>query len=294
MKRKKLREFLNDVNEEIRENRISFAVYALLRILVIVIMILQIFNRNFENVFLCMLTLVLFILPSVVQVTFHVEFPTPLEIIILIFIFSAEILGELSAFYQWFPYWDEILHSVNGFLCAAIGFALVDIMNRQQKMSFHLSPMFLAIVAFCFSMTIGVLWEFFEFGMDSILRLDMQKDEVITSIHSTYLDPTKSNTVIDINHIESVSVNGKELGVGGYLDIGLIDTMRDLLVNFYGAVIFSVLGYFYVKYRDGRARKIVSRIVPEPWSEEKLEARRQQHEKNLIGTSQESSDERNV
>lgn len=270
--KKRMRKFYKEVAAELRENRTSFLVYAGLRLLVIGIMILQIFNGNFENVFLCLLTLVLLIMPSVVQVTFHVEFPTPLEIVIFIFIFAAEILGELSAFYQRFPHWDAILHSINGFLCAAIGFALVDIMNRQKKLTFSLSPMFLAITAFCFSMTIGVLWEFFEFAMDTLFKLDMQKDTVVTAIHSTLLDPTKSNTCVHITGIESVAVNGNELNVAGYLDIGLVDTMWDMFVNFVGAAVFSVMGYFYVKYRDGKSA-IVKKLVPEPWSEEKLAAR---------------------
>ena len=80
--------------------------------------------------------------------------------------------------------WDTVLHTLNGFLMAAIGFALVDILNRNKKISFQLSPAFLAVVAFCFSMTIGVIWEFFEFGMDQIFHLDMQKDTIVNTIYS--------------------------------------------------------------------------------------------------------------
>ena len=82
----------------------------------------------------------------------------------LLFIFSAEILGEISSFYVLFPFWDTTLHTLNGFLAAAIGFSLVDLLNRSDRVKFDLSPLFLSITAFCFSMTIGVLWEFFEFA----------------------------------------------------------------------------------------------------------------------------------
>src|SRR5699024_9626016 len=174
---------------ELREHRSSFIVYFVLRFLVIVMMVLQLLNRNYENVFLCVLTLVLLVAPSFVQVTFKVELPTTLEIIILVFIFAAEILGEISEFYLMFPFWDTVLHTLNGFLAAAIGFSLVDLLNRSEKMVFNLSPLFTAIVAFCFSMTIGVLWEFFEFGMDQIIGYDMQKDTVIHTIRSVMLDP---------------------------------------------------------------------------------------------------------
>ena len=131
-----------------------------LRALVILVMILQIFNRNYENVFLCALTLLLLIVPSFLQVNLKIELPTGLEIILLFFVFAAEILGEIEAYYIRFPFWDTMLHTLNGFLMAAIGFSLVDILNRNERFKFELSPFFVAIVAFCFSMTIGVLWNF--------------------------------------------------------------------------------------------------------------------------------------
>ena len=103
---------------------------------------------------------------------------------ILLFIFAAEVLGEISAYYTTYPYWDTMLHTLNGFLCAAVGFCLVDLFDRSERFSLTLSPVFMAIVAFCFSMTIGVLWEFFECSMDRIFLFDMQKDTVVTAISS--------------------------------------------------------------------------------------------------------------
>lgn len=155
---------------EISEHKSSFAVYLILRAFVIVIMILQILNRNYEDVFYCILTLILFLVPSFIQMEFKIELPTTLEIIILIFIFAAEILGEIGSYYTKIPNWDTMLHTLNGFLAAAIGFSLVDILNRNEKITFKLSPLYMAVVAFCFSMTIGVMWEFFECGMDTFLE----------------------------------------------------------------------------------------------------------------------------
>lgn len=258
---KKRREVMKRaIHMEIREHKSSFVVYMVLRIMVILMMILQIFNKNYENVFLCVLTLLLFIVPSFIQVNLKIELPTALEITILVFIFAAEILGEIQAYYIKFPFWDTVLHTINGFLMAAIGFALADILNRSKKISFQLSPVFLAIVAFCFSMTIGVIWEFFECGMDLFFGFDMQKDTIVNSISSVMLDPTGGNTPTAIHNITDVMVNGKSLGLGGYLDIGLLDTMKDLFVNFIGAVVFSVIGYFYVKSRG--QGKFAKRFIP--------------------------------
>lgn len=245
---------------ELREHKSSFMVYFILRFLVIVMLVLQIINGNYENAFLCVLTLLLLVIPSFVQVTMKIELPTTLEIIILVFIFAAEILGEIREFYLVFPFWDTVLHTLNGFLAAAIGFSLVDLLNRNEKMMFKLSPLFTAIVAFCFSMTIGVVWEFFEFGMDQFVGFDMQKDTIVHSINSVMLDPAGRNVPYEIKNIKNVLVQGQELGLGGYLDIGLIDTMKDLLVNFIGAVVFSIIGFFYVKNRGKGS--VARRFIP--------------------------------
>ena len=263
------KKFYEAVKRELMENRNTFLVYTGLRFIVMIIMIRQFFNQNYEHVFLCLLTLLFMIMPSVLQVTFHIELPSPMEIVILCFIFAAEILGEISSFYIKFPHWDTILHTLNGFLCAAIGFSLVEILNRQKKLRFELSPLFMVIVAFCFSMTIGVCWEFFEFGMDKFFHLDMQKDTIVHTISTVMLDPVNENHRVMITGIEDVVINGESLGLGGYLDIGLFDTMYDLFVNFIGATVFSVMGYLYLKRKDSKS--VIKGLVPEPWSKEKEE-----------------------
>ena len=170
--------------------------------------------------------------------------PTALEIIILIFIFAAEILGEIGAYYTLYPIWDDLLHVTNGFIAAAIGFSLIKLMNHKQNPPIALSPFSWIIIAFCFSMTIGLIWEFFEFGIDNILNKDMQKDTVIAVINSVYLDPTNTNQVITLP-FDSILINGQDwMGLyGGYLDIGLYDTMTDLLVNSIGALVFIIIAY---------------------------------------------------
>ena len=258
--RQKIKDRMRALKMEIREHKSSFIVYVTLRALVILVMILQIFNRNYEGVFYCILTLILLMIPSFIQMELKIELPTTLEIFILIFIFAAEILGEIGSYYTKVANWDTMLHTINGFLAAAIGFSLVDILNRNEKVKVQLSPLFMAVVAFCFSMTIGVMWEFWECGMDLFLGMDMQKDTIVHSISTVMLDPTGGNRVVHIDNIKNTAVNGMELGLGGYLDIGLIDTMKDLFVNFIGAVVFSIIGFFYVKQR-GKG-KFANRFIP--------------------------------
>lgn len=256
----------NKKETPIYKNKTTLAVYVVLRALIIFVMVRALLRREYQSMALCGLSLFLMILPSIVSRRLKVVLPSTLEIIILLFIFAAEVLGEINSFYMRVPHWDTMLHTINGFLCAAIGFCLVDMMNREEKFSFKLSPLYLAIVSFCFSMTVGVIWEFFEFGADQLLGLDMQKDAVIHAIDSVMLDPTRSNTVIHIRDIvDTIVVHSdgtqEALNLGGYLDVGIIDTMKDLLVNFVGALVFSFIGFFYVKHK-GKG-KVANRFIPQ-------------------------------
>ena len=245
---------------EIKRKPAVAAVYFILRLIVLITLVSSVMRGEYESAFICLLVLFLFLLPMFVQKNFGIELPSTLEIIILVFIFAAEILGELACFFINVPNWDSILHTTTGFLCAAFGFALIDILNRNDKIKFELSPIYVALAAFCFSMTIGVLWEFFEFGMDRLFHMDMQKVTIVHTISSVMLDPTNKNIPITIDNITSVAVNGQDLGFNGYLDIGLYDTMEDLFVNFIGALTFSVFGYFYIKHR-GKGR-IAKAFIP--------------------------------
>lgn len=261
----KKQSFKNTIRDAWQHERGVMFVYIFLRLSVILVLVAQLFNRNFENVFLCVLVLFLFSLPTMLERRLAIELPNTLEVIILLFIYAAEIMGEIGAYYIKHPYWDTALHTMNGFLCAAIGFSLLDLLNRQKKVTFQLSPLYLAVVAFCFSMTVGILWEFFECLMDQLFYLDMQKDIIVHEIASVNLDPTGGNTPVHLRDIVDVIVvqgDGTQtaLGLGGYLDIGLLDTMMDLFVNFIGATVFSFIGFFYVRSR-GKSR-FARRFIP--------------------------------
>ncbi len=256
------------VKKNIKENKGKFIFYILIRLFVVGMIVIQALNRNFENVFVCVLTLILFMIPAFVERGLKIDLPNTLEVMIILFIFAAEILGEINEFYVLIPGWDTMLHTINGFLMAAIGFSLVDIFNRSERTKFFLSPVFLAVVAFCFSMTIGVLWEFFEFGADMLLHTDMQKDTFLTQFSSVSLHPEGRNIPVPVNDITQVIIrtaDGTAYTLGAYLDIGLLDTMKDLIVNFFGAVAFSIIGFFYIKSRGKNkfADRFIPKLMPE-------------------------------
>lgn len=237
-------------------------VYLILRTLVIVCMILQIVRGDLNNAFLCGFTLVLFTIPTFLEDKLKIEFPTVLESTVYVFIFAAEILGEINNFYGIIPHWDAMLHTLNGFLCAGVGFSLVDLLNENSD-NLNLSPFFVAVIAFCFSMTVGVFWEFFEFGMDQFLKTDMQKDSLIPSVYTVMLNESGENKVVSVKDISEthIIVSGDVHVIeNGYIDVGLSDTMEDLFVNFEGALWFSVIGFLHVQNRE--KHKMVKGFIP--------------------------------
>lgn len=266
-----MRTYIRRLKARISLNKKQFIAYSILRILVLLTAVRCAFTHNYESLAICVLTLVLFLLPSLFEQLLKIEIPPVFQVIIYLFIFAAEILGEVNKYYTAIPGWDTMLHTINGFLCAAIGFSLFNILNRGSK-SMQLSPFYLSLVAFCFSMTVGVVWEFIEFTADQVFFLDMQKDFVISSFSSVTLD--ESNTqipvrVFDITRTIIETKNGDPVVIeGGYLDIGIIDTMKDLLVNFIGAIVFGVIGYFYEA--RNKTKSVAKELMIEPLSEESI------------------------
>lgn len=245
------------------QSKAALGAYFLLRFFVLVTLVRSLYFENYQHAFLCLLSLVLFAAPVFLERNLKIKLPATLEIVIFYFIFSAEILGEVNNYYGSIPGWDTILHTINGFLCTAVGFTLVDMLNRSQKISLDLSPVYLSLMAFCFSMTIGVLWEFFEFTADQLMGLDMQKDFIVSAFSSVTLDSSASGVVIAVEDITRTTIetaSGETFTINGYLDIGIIDTMKDLMVNFIGAVIFSVIGYFYTK--NNRKGAVAKQFIP--------------------------------
>lgn len=204
------------------------------------ILILRLAGGEQGSVYLCVLTLWLFLLPGILEEKLRIQIPELLESLILVFIFASEMLGELNACYVRFPWWDGVLHGTSGFLAAAMGIGLGEILSRNRE---GLPVPVSLLIGFCFSMTVGALWELLEWGVDCLFELDMQKDAVIERISSICLDPAGGNRACSIGNIRETVVILKDgsrraLGLGGYLDVGLRDTMEDLTANLAGAAVF--------------------------------------------------------
>lgn len=229
--------------------------YLILWALTVFCLVRQVIWRNWEGVGVCVFALALFSIPRLVERQFHISIPPLFEGIIYAFIFAAQVLGEVEHFYTGLPGWDTALHTLNGFVAAALGFSMVYLLN-QKSPNLRLSAGYMALVAFCFSMTVGACWEIVEFTGDTFFGQDMQKDAIVTSFNSVALDPNHAQGLVSVNGITGTTIHTETGDVevpGGYLDIGLHDTMKDLIVNLIGAIVFTAFGYIYMKHRSRKS-----------------------------------------
>lgn len=182
----------------------------LIRLVLIILFIRGIIIGDHNQDLLIILTFILTYYPSILAKRFGVYLPARLELVITLFIFSAQVLGEIGDFYNRFAWWDTMLHTTSGIILGLVGFLFVYLLNENGNKNVNLSPVFVVIVAFCFAITVGVFWEFFEYGADRLLGYNMQK----------------------------FRMPGQD---------GLVDTMNDLIVDTVGAFVACIFGWLYMK-----------------------------------------------
>lgn len=177
----------------------------------------------------CLLGIVAMIIPNIVIKRKNIQIPSNMYIFYLIFLYCAIFLGEVRSFYYVFPHWDTILHTFSGIMIGALGFSFVSMFNKTEDLHLQLSPFFVAMFAFMFAITLGVIWEIYEYTFDGLLGLNMQKFMV---------EPG------------NIMLVGRE---------ALQDTMEDLIVDTLGALFISVCGYFSLKLKNGWIDKFIIR-----------------------------------
>ena len=197
-------------NEKKRRNWINVIVANLVRLVLIITFIIGCVTGDHSQDFIILITFFLTYYPSILAKRFGVYLPKRLEIVITLFIFAAQVLGELNGFYDRITWWDTMLHATSGIVLGIAGFLFVYLLNEKGDANVNLSPIFVVIVAFCFALTLGVFWEIFEFAADRLLGFNMQK----------------------------FRMPGQD---------GLVDTMGDLIVDAIGAFIACLFGWRYMK-----------------------------------------------
>lgn len=185
------------------------------------------------DIFYCLATIPFVCLPPLLGVVFRWHLNNTLYVVFSLYTMGP-LLGAVYKLYYVTPWWDDLLHVLAGFLFAVCGAYLAYALNRGNKTSVLLAALF----GVCFSMGIAVLWEVFEFSSDVFLGSDMQSDSIVDYV-ATKLGRTDGG-VTAFESITDVVIGGQSLGLGGYLDIGLYDTMQDMIVETLGAVAYLV------------------------------------------------------
>ena len=190
-----------------------------------------------KNIFLCLLVIAAIPTPRLLEWIFQVRFSVGFKIFLLCFVAGGGILGSVFDFYRRFAHFDTVLHLVCGFLMGMVGYVALDVLNRNAAAGISMASRLLS--ALTFALAAAVVWEFFEYAMDTFLNFDMQCDTVVHSIRSYLVSPSQM-AVETIDNITEVTINGVPLDVGGYLDLGHIDTMNDMLSNAAGGILYCV------------------------------------------------------
>ena len=220
-----------------RENRIRNTVLVCFELFSLFSVIFFLLRGEGERILLSLATLFLLLLPIAAERVFHCRMSLSLYLLCMLYAIGA-MLGHSWKFYYLLPGWDKLLHLIGGVVFAILGIYLPSLILKKNPESLLLTALF----ALCFSVAVSAVWEFFEYGMDSFFAMDMQNDAIVHSIHS-YMLGDGLGVLGSVEQIQEVSINGQELGMGGYLDIGLIDTMNDMLLESLGALVYVLIYY---------------------------------------------------
>ncbi len=254
MKRCNMRQLRRAFWDRICAGRFCVALLALLFSAVAAATVFEGIERRWNGVVTGVLTLLLLFLPALCELLLSIRLGSYFKITAYLFIFSAGMLGEMADFYGRIPFFDDLLHVISGFLFAALGVAVATICAGRAEEG-TLPALLTASFSVCFSVGVGVLWELFEYAADRILHTDMQKDTLLHALHSVFFSDGTARRVLHIGKIEQsviLAADGQETVLFGYLDIGLFDTMNDLVMNLLGAIVFCALLYRYLKGHGGR------------------------------------------
>ena len=210
---------------------------AILTAFSIVSFIYSIRVRNAHYAFSSLISLTLVFLPNLMEYLFECRISSDLKIAYWFLVVGGPVLGNVYRFYHYIRPWDKLLHMLSGFLAAAVGYALPDFVLKEKP-----GKMFKCVFAVSFSVAIGGLWEIYEYLLDVFFQMDMQNDTVITGF-SSYMLGEIPGTIGAVENIQTVSINGEPFEKG-YIDIGLIDTMRDMIQCLMGSILCVITAVF--------------------------------------------------
>lgn len=181
----------------------------------------------------CILGIVVIFIPSILERRLHIAIPNFMFVLFVVFLYAAIFLGEVRSFYYRIPHWDLVLHGFSGLMLGALSFSVISLLNDAPGIRSHVSPAFVAVFAFTFALALGAVWEIYEFIVDGVFGLNMQKHSLRTG------EPLVGRAA-------------------------LADTMYDLILDALGALAMSIVGYISLKHRKGWISRMLVRRVQKP------------------------------
>jgi len=182
----------------------------------IVALVLELINQNWEFFFVTVLALGLIFATYYFQKKYKIRLPAKMQLAIILFIYAGVFLGEVRNYFVKYWWWDSLLHLFSGFAIGLIAFGIMYVLYKTEKVKTSL--VFIAVIIFSLSMTIGVVWEMFEFGVDHYMGANMQRARDLCP----------------------------EIGACD-TRLGVVDTMKDFILNSIGALFASIIGYIYLR-----------------------------------------------
>ncbi len=214
------------------EKRIKLIGTILCEIFTVCTILMLLASGEPDRLLLAFAILLLAAMPMLLEKLLHCRISLPVYIFALAYAVGP-MLGHCWKLYYTVPVWDKLLHISGGVMFAILGAYFFDLLAKNKEL-----PVVRTVFALCFSMAIAVLWEFCEFGADTFLGMDMQDDMLVTHLTS-YLLGEGVGVTGSIENIQSVVVNG--ITLPGYIDIGLTDSMLDMMLETLGALVTCLL-----------------------------------------------------
>lgn len=238
---------------EKKKGQLVKLVYIIVLLLTVISFVKAFNSGDIKNSILCIISMFLYFVPYIINKLLNIMFPVIVRITFVLFIFATIILGEINDFYVLIPIWDDILHIVQGFVVSSVGFSLIYLLFKNKNI-IRYEKILIALYSFCLSISVGVIWEVGEYITDYNMRVDMQKDKYIYEFKSILLNPKKNNEVIVVDKIGYTTIydesGNKIITFNGYLDIGLHDTIDDLIDTAVGSILFCFIGCLYLHDKD--------------------------------------------
>lgn len=171
-----------------RVDKIQLGISYLLQFILLGTIGYSLYNQQWLNAFAVLGILFLTFLPKMLRHNFKVYLPIEFDFIAIVFVFATIFLGEIHSYYTKFWWWDIVLHSSSGFLLGIAGFVLVYVLNQEKRMVEKMKPGFIALFGFVFAVALGAIWEIFEFSLDNIFGVHMQKSGLIDTMGDLIVD----------------------------------------------------------------------------------------------------------